>query len=374
MVERLFALLKKWRFLRYEHSINFDPLKVHRIFVIICGFHNAFGRSLYSDETQQNLDVDHILNSETADNVVARSEAQKTRGWKGQTADSLNVLEVNEIIPHFDVHDLRRLAGGPYQLTLAIPYYRHSPTVKFMRHDDCPCSIRTDGIVSRHSRNDVDVTRYKVYHRFSADGDFMKTLSFCTCNVGMGTSSLCAHAVASLYMLRHVIDSKSIPRQHPRTDSHFDGMIDLFYWKWQWKALRDGDSDDDEENNDGDNVNALGIDEEPPAKRRRLNSNSNGNVNRVRLSDLSDIELDIELSDEESSSDEDIDLDISLSDSDSESESESKSDSDDQSENGWEMSSDNSDNDVLDLVGSDVDNIDEHMSEWLQDNAMNGEW
>ena len=297
MVERLFALLKKWLFLRYEHSINFSPLKVHEIFVIICGFHNAFGCSLYLDETQQIEDAERIINGETEKNDVELKESKTTNGWRGQKIADLMDMEDEGIIPDFDVAAIRRLAGGPYQMHLAIPYYRHSKdqNLKFMVHSKHPHSIKTMGIVSRHSRNNDDgVTRYQIYHRFDKDGDFSKTLSFCTCNVGMGTNCLCAHAAASLYILRHKLDGTEIPPQHPRTDKHFGGMIDLYYYKLDRVEAAESDDGGGGGGVDGDG-DGDGVD-------------SDGAAMAV---DISDVELDVELEREsESESKSDIELDI----------------------------------------------------------------
>ena len=169
-------------------------------------------------------------------------------------------LKDDGIIPNFNLNDLRRLAGGPYQLRLAKPYYRHSTNVRFMMHKDCSRSFKVMGIVSRHSRNDDNnVTRYQVYHRFDDQGDFSKTLSFCTCNVGMGTSSLCAHQTASLYILYHRLEGKEIPKQHPRTDRHITEMIDLYYWKEYRKRLRNGEELSSDDGYDHDDDEDIGV-------------------------------------------------------------------------------------------------------------------
>ena len=214
---------------------------------------------MYENYDDQNKDVTQILQAEYAhktENKVAENEAKVTRGWSTQPTSSLMDMYDDDIIPDFDLKDLRRLAGGPYQLRLAIPYYRHSQNVKFMANNLCPNTIKTMGIVSRHSRNDdSNVTRYQVYHRFDDDNNFSKTLSFCSCNVGMGTSSLCAHMTASLYILWHRLEGKEIPKQHPRTDRHMVDTIDLYYWKIDRYLQEDGaasisvDDDDDAKGN-----------------------------------------------------------------------------------------------------------------------------
>ena len=239
-MERLFAKLKKWKFLRYEHDIHFDPEKIHEIFECICSFHNEFGSPLYRDYSRQNEDVQRILDTECDVNDIEEHEAKEASGWKGQKVSDLMVLDDRDIIPDFDISALRKLCCGSYQMQLAIPYYRHSNNIKFMRHDNWPKSLRTDGIVSRHSRNDVNKTQYRVYHRFMRSGLFEETLSFCSCAVGKRTVCLCAHMSASLYVLYHRMRGMDIPEHHPLTTKHMSSMIDLFHWKYEYKQLQEG--------------------------------------------------------------------------------------------------------------------------------------
>ena len=225
VVERLFSLLKKWTFLRYEHSIHYDPYKVHLIFQIVCSFHNAFGGSLYQNNEQREKDIDQILTAETDTNVLFEEESKTKSGWVGQKEPDLKRLR-DSIMPEFSLEDLRTLAAGPYVLRLAIPYYQHANKIKYMRHKNHPYTIRTDGIISRHTRNDANKLQYKVYHRFHESGDFLKTRSYCTCGVGKRTVCPCAHMVASLYVLYHRLHNKELPQQTEPTDTETQKVYD----------------------------------------------------------------------------------------------------------------------------------------------------
>ena len=97
-------------------------------------------------------------------------------------------------------------------------------------------TIKTDGIVSRHSRNDANKKSCKIYHGFDENGEFLETKSYCTCGVGHRTVCLCAHMTASLYILYHRLNNIPIPKQSARTSKYIN-IIDLFYYKEAWKAL-----------------------------------------------------------------------------------------------------------------------------------------
>ena len=175
VVERLFATLKKWKFLRYEHDIHYDPEKIHDIWLIICCFHNAFGNPLYSDLTNQEEDAERIMGKQhITKNVIKSREAKLKSGWKQQKVPELQQQQRCGLIPKFNLKSLRKLCNGPYQLKLAVPYCRHANKVKFMRHKESAKkwkewnTIRTVGIVSRHSRNDASKKMYQVYHRARA--------------------------------------------------------------------------------------------------------------------------------------------------------------------------------------------------------------
>lgn len=236
VVERLFARLKQWKILRYEHDIHYDPSKIHIVFKIMCSFHNAFGSPLYKSYEEMDQDADRILQCQNMTNILVDEEGKTASGWKGIKPDQLHTLKETKVVPDFELTDLRRLACGPYALKLAIPYYHHANNVKYMLHSKYPNSVRTVGIVSRHTRNDVSKTQYRVYHRFDPGGDFMKTESYCTCGVGKRTVCLCAHMCASLYVLYHQMNNKDIPSQCKLVDKHKKSMIDLYYWKGAWDA------------------------------------------------------------------------------------------------------------------------------------------
>ena len=99
-------------------------------------------------------------------------------------------------------------------------------------------TIRCDGIVSRHSRNDADKKCHEVHHRFDESGDFLATESYCTCGVGARTVCLFAHMTASLCILYHRINNEELPKQCRRT-SKYTKIIDLFYYKEAWQALKE---------------------------------------------------------------------------------------------------------------------------------------
>ena len=235
VVERLFARIKQWKILRYEHDIHYDPSKVHLIFRVICSFHNAVGSPLYNSYDDMNRDAERILACENMTNMLAQSEGKTTSGWKGVKPQDLPRLK-GTVVPDFSLQDLRKLACGPYALQLAIPYYRHANNIKHMVHHSHPNSVRCVGVISRHSRNDVSKTKYRVYHRFDTGGDIMKTQSYCSCGVGMRTVCLCAHMCASLYVLYHRMNNREIPSQCKLVDKHRGNMLDLYYWKGVWET------------------------------------------------------------------------------------------------------------------------------------------
>ena len=80
VVERLFSKLKKYKFLRSEHAIQYDPFKVRIIFKIVCSFHNAFGAPLYSDTTEQTEDCARIMTDKASENDIMNCEHQTTNG------------------------------------------------------------------------------------------------------------------------------------------------------------------------------------------------------------------------------------------------------------------------------------------------------
>ena len=51
----MFGRIKKWKILRYEHSIQFDPVKMMKIFRIIAACMNDFGSDLYSAPNIQTI-------------------------------------------------------------------------------------------------------------------------------------------------------------------------------------------------------------------------------------------------------------------------------------------------------------------------------
>ena len=235
VVERLFARIKQWKILRYEHDIHYDPSKIHLIFRVICSFHNAFGSPLYKSYDDMNRDTERILSSENMTNILVQEEGNTTSGWKGVKPEQLPTLK-GTVVPDFSLKDLRKLACGPYALKLAIPYYRHANNIKYMQHSDYPNSLRCVGIISRHSRNDASKSKYRVYHRFDPGGDIMKTQSYCTCGVGKRTVCLCAHMCASLYVLYHQMNGIEIPSRCKLVDKHRHNVLDLYYWKGVWET------------------------------------------------------------------------------------------------------------------------------------------
>ena len=162
------------------------------------------------------------------ENDIATIEHKTKSGWSHQSAEH---LKEKGIVPEFDLKGIRKLCCGPYALRLAIPYYRHAKKIKYMMHKEKHAyTIRCDGVISRHSRNNANRRSYKVYHRFDANGDFLATKSYCTCGVGSRTVCLCAHMTASLYILYHRLRGIPIPEQTPRI-SKYTNITDLFYYK-----------------------------------------------------------------------------------------------------------------------------------------------
>ena len=130
VVERLFAQVKKWRLLRYEHDIHYDPMKIHHIFLIVCSFWNAFGSPLYADLSAQDEDTEYILSKQhITTNQLATAEAKESSGWS-----ALKDKPLRKIVPKFNLQHLRRLCCGPYQLHLAIPYFQHAQHIKYIQH------------------------------------------------------------------------------------------------------------------------------------------------------------------------------------------------------------------------------------------------
>ena len=230
VVERLFAVLKRFRILRYVHSNNYLPLKIHQIFTIICSLHNAFGNPLYKDngESMEN-DVIEMRRRQQLENDIAESEAVDT-GWTGGSRDKFEELE---FIPDFDLSDVRKLACGPYVLSLAARYFNHAKKVIYRYHPDHPHSIQVTGIISRHSKNDENVKGYTVYIRFVDDGRFQDTISYCKCKVGTRTAGLCSHEAAALYMLYHWFNEIPIPRKHmySKQEKHLAQFIDTTWYQ-----------------------------------------------------------------------------------------------------------------------------------------------
>ena len=285
VIERVFAKIKKWKILKATQSIQYSPFKLHQIFEIVCSFHNAFGCSLYINEQDQLTDaklMNERINIEIP-NIYCTEAA--ISGW---TTKPINYINTLDIIPEFDLKLLRSLCCGVYPLTLAIPYYQHANNVKYMIHKRFPNTVRCDGIVSRHTRNNNNPKQYKIYFKFKQE--FLKTETYCTCAVGRRTVGLCGHTTAALYILYHRLNNKEIPKVNKRTNKTVTDLIDLLYWKEAWTAIggsysSDSDSDIMDLSNINHNYNNHNDNDNNNSNNRDVynahNSNKN-NTNRKR--------------------------------------------------------------------------------------------
>eukprot|EP01084_Bolivina_argentea_P169433 293730_1 len=145
-------------------------------------------------------------------NNIKSREASVTQNWKQCAADML------ECVPDFNEDDIRNHACGPYVCRLSTGYYQHSDNIKFMVHSDHPDTIRCDGIVSRHSRNDKGKKQYRVYHRFGME--LSDTISYCTCKSGQRSVGMCSHMTVSLIILLYRIHNVGIPIINTRTEKY----------------------------------------------------------------------------------------------------------------------------------------------------------
>ena len=204
---------------------------MHQIFEIICSFHNAFGNPLYRDNGQAMVeDVSEMKRRQSQlENDVHENEAVDT-GWNRGNLEKFKKLDM---IPEYDLTDLRKLACGPYVLGLAAKYFQHSKNVIYRHHKDYPDSIQITGIISRHSKNDENVSGYTVYIRFPGDGTFGDTVSYCKCKVGTRTAGLCAHETAGLYMLYHWYNEIPMPKKHlsSKHEQYLTQFIDCTWYQ-----------------------------------------------------------------------------------------------------------------------------------------------
>ena len=169
-------------------------------------------------------DVTEMKRRQELENDVAECEAQDT-GWTGGSRDQFEELD---FIPDFDLTDVRKLACGPYVLSLAARYFNHANNIVYRFHKDYPCSIQITGIISRHSKNEENVKGYTVYICFPDDGTFEDTISYCKCKVGTRTAGLCAHETAAFYTLYHWYNEIPMPKKHTysKQDQHLAQFID----------------------------------------------------------------------------------------------------------------------------------------------------
>ena len=168
-----------------------------------------------------------LLRRNELENDVCESEGDAT-GWKGKTMEQLRKLD---LIPDFKLPDLRKLACGPYVLSLAIRYHEHANNVIFRVNEDFPNSLQITGIVSRHSKNDENVSGYTCYFRFAERKTFADTVSYCTCKVGNRCAGLCAHETAALYVLYHRYYDQPMPDSPSPQDHHITQLIDCMWYE-----------------------------------------------------------------------------------------------------------------------------------------------
>ena len=99
---------------------------MHQIFEIVCSLYNAFGNSLYADDGKaMEADVTEMRRRRELENDVMEEEGSTT-GWRGGDVEQFAELD---FIPEFDLKALRKLACGPYVLSLAAKYYKHAKNV-----------------------------------------------------------------------------------------------------------------------------------------------------------------------------------------------------------------------------------------------------
>ena len=230
MVERCFGRIKKWKLLRYEHSIHYQPVHIFEIWSIIAACMNDFGEDLYSSDglEQMKIDSERIMGKINVLNDIPTTEVLTTSGWKG-----LKIQRDYDFIPNYSLTSIRDFCTGIYVYNQAKAYNSHAKNVRFLKHRNHPFSLKVWGIKGKMSRNDTKSGGdYCVYFRFLKHRSLYakNVISYCTCPNGAKTSGCCVHATAALYILWHHRNGVEIPLFNQRNDRNHSQCTDLHFW------------------------------------------------------------------------------------------------------------------------------------------------
>ncbi len=177
----MFARIKKWYILRFEHSIHFDPAKIVKIFNIIAACLNDFGNPMYAPQKLQQMTVDcgRIMDRLDVVNDIDIKEKLVTKPWTG-----VRFQDHSDFVPNFDLDDLRNYSTSAYIIDCCKYYAYHSKKAKkinFMyhklrkgtqrnpltdeeitNHELCKHTMKVVGMCGKMARHDTNPTTYQV--------------------------------------------------------------------------------------------------------------------------------------------------------------------------------------------------------------------
>lgn len=242
VVERAFGRLKSnWKILANTITTNLWP-KFHPLLRVLAATENAFSKPLWSDNANDEVDLEYISKRKESPNTLMEIAEQKIR-WK-----KLKIDEVKTQVPSLQQKDIRDWNVGNYAITLAKPYLEHSNSLTYFQHATEKSIFKVKGLVSRFTKK-KDPKKYTVYLALPSEGDLEDIHSYCTCKTGTRTLGGCAHSTAVLYNLtiddQPVIKNASIVAQ-----KKIENIIDLSQYKEEKKKKRQESSQEEMDEDD----------------------------------------------------------------------------------------------------------------------------
>ncbi len=144
-VERSYANLKRYQILNNVIPNKYIPI-IYKLVRIIGALVNHNNKPLFIDSIQNDLDAQMLIRRIDIENGI-RKKIQ-TSGWR-----RCQLKDFQQIIPDYDLVNLRDWCGGPYAIQLAKPYIYNSFNLKFLRnnHPEMNNVIKVSELVSRFS-------------------------------------------------------------------------------------------------------------------------------------------------------------------------------------------------------------------------------
>ena len=194
--------------------------QAHRIYRIVASINNKFGSRIYSDQGREAEVIQTFLDNLSRDNllkaIVEELGLVRRRSY-------FSPLESFDQIPCLSLGQLRRIAGGSYQVTESVNYY-FDTLHRFGRLSHFCCSLSIDLERFNIHAQDPILIRTKIGSRYSRAGFYLVFVLidkaseshqcireyYCQCLVGSRTLGCCCHVMAVIWHLTWARDTDRI--------------------------------------------------------------------------------------------------------------------------------------------------------------------